>query len=326
MANTHWRQTINIIDDIIENGEEYDFFQAVRLLNRLSENRVAENNSKLRIRPELNLGYPHADIESVNELPGNQGYELITTFFGLYGVASPLPGYYTEELLDEEWEEREASRYFLDVIHQHLYPLLYQAWIKYRFSHNAVESDDERYWEIVYSILGLPEEFREFGDLSGQFIKYAGIISQRPKTQLGLKMILSDYLNPMKVTIEPCVRRDVPVIDRQRCKLSRDNNVLGKDSVIGQQVVDRSGKYKIHIGPLSSQQFLTMLTDKKHTRFIRSVCNLFLVQPLQYDIVLHLDQGAVNSVCLGERGYSALGQSTWLVNKKHEQTFNVVLN
>lgn len=224
-------------------------------------------------------------------------------------MASPLPGYYTEELLDEEWEEREASRYFLDVIHQHLYPLLYKAWVKYRFAHNAVETNDEAYWEIMYSILGLPEEFREFGDLSGQFLKYAGIISQRPKTQLGLKVILSDYLKPLKieVDVQPCVSREVPIVEHQRCKLSDINNVLGGNCVIGEQVSDRSGKYSLHFGPLSSEQFQELLTNKKHIRFIRTVSNVFLVQPLQCDIVLHLDKGAVSPVCLGEQGYSALG-------------------
>ena len=274
----------------------------------------------------MNLDYPHADIESVKALADHKGYEIITTFFGLYGVSSPLPGYYTEELLDEEWEEREASRKFLDVIHQHLYPLLYQAWLKYRFSHNAIESNDERYWEIIYSILGLPEEFREFGDLSGQFIKYAGIISQRPKTQLGLKTILNDYLASIDVDIEPCVLRYVPIVEKQRCKLSLGHNTLGLDSVIGQQIGDRSGKYILHIGPVNGEQFQMLLNDKKHIKFIRAVSNLFLVQPLQCDIVLKLEKEAIKPVNLGDPDYSCLGQSSWLVSQTNKQTFHVILN
>lgn len=262
----------------------------------------------------------------MSALPDNKGYELIATFFGLYGVASPLPGYYTEELLDEEWEERHASRGFLDVIHQHLYPLLYQAWLKYRFSHNAIEKNDERYWEIIYSILGLPEEFREFGDLSGQFLKYAGIISQRPKTQIGLKTILADYLNSINVDVEPCVQRNVPIVKHQRCTLSVDNNKLGYNSVIGQQINDRSGKYIVRIGPLSGEQFQMLLNDKKHVKFIQAISNLFLVQPLQCDIVLELDKGSAQPICLGKPEYSSLGQSAWLLAQTNKQAFSVVLN
>ena len=237
-----------------------------------------------------------------------------------------MPGYYSEELLDDEWEERDASRGFLDVIHQHLYPMLYQAWAKYRFSHNAIEANDERYCEIIYSILGLPEEFREFGDLSGQFIKYAGIISQRPKTQLGLNTILSDYMGDIDVTIEPCVSRNVDIVEHQRCKIAQDNNVLGSNSVIGQQIADRSGKYNIYIGPLAAEQFQELLSNKKHINFIQTISRLFLVQPLQCDIVLQLEKNAVKPISLGEPGYSSLGQSTWLVNQTNKQTYNVALN
>lgn len=241
-------------------------------------------------------------------------------------MSSPLPGFYTEELLDEEWEEREASRGFLDIIHQHIYPLLYQAWSKYRFSQNAVEFNDKRYWEIIYSILGLPEEFREFGDFSGQFIKYAGIISQRPRTQVGLKTILNDYLESIEVDIEPCVYRDVPIVEQQRCRLSKANNMLGSNCVVGQQVGDRSGKYIIHIGPLSSEQFQMMLNDKKHVRFIKALSGIFMVQPLQCDIVLELDHGSAQPICLGEPDYSNLGQSSWLVSQHNDQSFSVILN
>ncbi len=331
MAISYRRQAINIVDDIVENGEQYDFYQAVRLLNRLSEKTTDENSStgeglELKIHPDLNIDYPQSDIESVQPLDDNRGYELTTTFFGLYGVASPLPGYYTEELLDEEWDDRSSKRGFLDVIHQHLYPLLYKAWLKYRFTHNAIESSGEHYWEIIYSILGLPEEFRKAGDLSGIFLKYTGIINQRPKTQLGLKTILADYLAPINITIDPCVLRQVVIHEQQRCKLSLENNRLGSDTVIGEQVADRAGKYRIRIGPLSMEQFQQLLNDKKHLRFIQAISKLFLVQPLQCDIVLELEQGAAQPVCLGQAQFSMLGQSTWLVEQTNEQAFSVTLN
>lgn len=198
--------------------------------------------------------------------------------------------------------------------------------MKYRFSHNAIETSGERYWEIIYSILGLPEEFREYGDLSGSFLKYTGIINQRPKTQIGLNTILTDYLKPMQVEVEPCVLRNVVIQKQQRCKLSLVNNTLGLNSVIGEQISDRSGKYNIRIGPLSIEQFQQLLNDKKYLKFIQTISRLFLVQPLQCDIVIELKKGSAQPVCLGEKEHSILGQSTWLVNEHNEESFSVILN
>ena len=40
------------------------------------------------------------------------------------------------------------------------------------------------------------------------------------------------------------------------------------DSMIGEQVSDRSGKYIVRIGPLSGEQFQMLLNNKKHVAFI----------------------------------------------------------
>jgi type VI secretion system protein ImpH len=298
----------------------------VRLLSRLAPGDDKDELAALRIHPELNLDYPQSDIERIEPLEDRDGYELITTFFGLYGVASPLPGYYTESLLDEEWEERGAQRGFLDIIHQHLYPLLYKAWLKYRFAHNAVERGDSRYWEIIYSVLGLSSEFRQDGDLVPELLKYAGIINQRPKTTTGLKTILADYLAPMQVDVEPCVRREVSIDPAQYCKLSQQNHELGANAVIGKQVSDRSGKYVVHIGPLSVEQFQDLLGNSTHLEFIRAVTRLYLVQPLLSEVVLHLETGGAQPVCLGDPHFSSLGQSTWLVSQSNNDNFSVRLH
>ncbi len=313
-----------MIDDLLDNADQYEFHQALRLFDRLSQT-SPQDQPALRIHPDLNLDYPQADIERIEESE-NGGYEMLTTFFGLYGVASPLPGYYTEELLDEEWDERSARRDFLDIIHQRLYPLLHRAWLKYRFADNAVEKNDPRYWDILFSLAGLPREFLRDRALSASLLKYAGIINQRPKTQLGLQTILRDFLAPTAVRIEPNIERTVSIAKQQRCQLGVDNHQLGRDCMLGEQLQDRSGKYRIHIGPLDHTQFRELVADSGTIKFFKAVCRIFLVQPLEVDIRLSLQAGAVQPLCLGEPGSGRLGQSSWLVHATSQQDFSVTLN
>ena len=314
-----------MIDELLDNADQYDFNQALRLLNRLADS-SQQKQPNLRIRPDLSVDYPQADIERIEALPDGDGYELLTTFFGLYGVASPLPGYYTEELLDEEWDERTAQRDFLDIIHQRLYPLLYRAWLKYRFAQNAVEQADDRYWEILFSLIGLPQEFRRDAKLCGRLARYAGILNQQPKTQLGLKTILQDYLQPIAVDIEPCVARTVTIAAQQRAQLGLRNHRLGEDCLLGEQLQDRSGKFRIHIGPLTQQQFVQLGDDSDTIKFIKAICRLFLTQPLQSEIRLTLEKGAVQPLQLGEAEFGLLGQSSWLVHESNQHRFSVTLN
>ncbi len=322
MATQSRRSTINIIEDIVENGEEYDYFQAVRLLNRLGEKQG--KNIDLCIHPELNLEFSSSNISRVFKSSDNV-YEMITTFFGLYGVSSPLPGFYTEELLDAEWNEQEASKGFLDVIHHHLYPMLYQAWLKYKFSYNAIENQDQRYWEIIYSLMGLSEAFRS-SSLQTNLLKYSGILSQQPKTLLGLKTILLDYFTHIPVSIIPCAHRNVSIEKKQRNSLGIQNSMLSEDMFIGQQLDDRSGLFEIHIGPLNYQQFNRISLQDNDLKFVRELVKLFLVQPLECRIKLILQKGVVKPIELGNESNALLGLNSWIVETANQCEFDVLIH
>ena len=280
--------------------------------------------SNIRIQPELNLDYPQSDIADISKLEDDK-YQITTTFFGLYGVSSPLPGFYTEELLDDEWDEFENRKRFLDVIHNHLYPLLYQAWLKYKFPVNTVEFESKKYWEIIFSLIGLPADFRQNQAQYGYLLRYAGILSQRVKSMQGLQTILADYFQDITVEIQPCVKRLVPIVNKQRCILGKQNNQLGQTSCIGQQVVDRTGKFNILLGPVNKQQFTEMQFGNKAVAFIESILTIYLVQPLEFNVILILSKGILQSTQLGQSSWSALGQSTWLFEQSNTTEVNQVI-
>ncbi len=281
--------------------------------------------SWLRIRPELSLDYPHSNITEIRKRGQDQGYEIETTFFGLYGVSSPLPGFYTDELFDDEWEEAQAGREFLDIIHYRLYPLLYRAWLKYRFYFNAVEKNDRSYWEILFSLIGLNEEFRGKFPNPGLLLKYTGIISQHPKSQLGLQTILSDVLNQIPIAIEPCVSRQVKINPRQQCLIGESNNQLGENSVVGEIVADSAGKFTIKLGPVEQPQFERIINDQTLLSKIHDLTGFFLLQPLLYDIELTLMKGAEKPIELGEVESSTLGKNTWLGHSDDERAYSLML-
>ena len=295
----------------------------MRLLNRLGEK--SSKKLDLCIHPELNLEFASSNISHVKK-HDDSVYEIVTTFFGLYGVSSPLPGFYTEELLDDEWNEQESSKGFLDVIHHHLYPMLYQAWLKYKFSYNAVEKQDSHYWEIIYSLMGLSEEFRDKSDLHSYLLKYAGILSQQPKTLLGLKTILLDYFTDIPVNVISCVHRHVDIEKKQRNLLGINNTVLADDIYIGQKVDDRSGLFEVHIGPLNYDQFSQINLQPDDLNFVRELVRVFLVQPLECRIKLILEKGVVQPLSLGGKPNAMLGLNAWMVETNNQCEFDVLIH
>jgi type VI secretion system protein ImpH len=269
----------------------------------------------LRIQPELDLDYPQSDVASIRHDEKTGNYDLTVRFFGLYGVSSPLPGFYTEELLDDEWDQLGSRKAFFDVIHNHMYPLLYQAWLKYKFAHKVVEFEDARYEEIIFNLIGLGEAYRKQPGRYGYLLKYAGLLSQRSKSLTGLKTILRDHLGDIGIDIKPCVQRRVSIVRQQRCLLGRQHTTLGGDACIGKEVADRGGKFNVELGPLNAQQFSRMTTRGDTIDWIKNLLKLYLVQPLAYSITLLLEPGAERPASLGDAEGSVLGSNCWLISE-----------
>jgi len=249
------------------------------MLNRLAAAQPGKTATNLRIQPELNLDYPDADIAEISH-DDEQGFQITTTFFGLYGVSSPLPGFYTEELLDDEWDELHNRKDLFDVIHHQVYPLLYQAWLKYKFAHNTVESDKRKYWEIIFDLAGLGDSYRQDRSRYAGLARFAGLLGQRNKSLLGLKTLLREQLGDIAVDIQPCVLRKVGIARHQRCLLGKQNSRLGEDACIGKEVDDRNGKFRVEIGPLNASEFARFTTRTQLLSDIRDLIRLYLVQPL----------------------------------------------
>lgn len=298
------------------------------MLNKLSVGKTAEGGAaqKLRIQPELNLDYPGSDISDISLDETTGSYNITTTFFGLYGVSSPLPGFYTEELLDDEWDELSGRKHFFDVIHNHIYPLLYEAWLKYKFTSNIVEFENRKYAEIIFDLIGLEKAFRDKQASYDYLLKFSGLLSQRIKTQLGLKTLLQGYLGNIGVEINPCIEHKVSIVDKQQCLVAKQNVTLGVDACIGNEVASRNDMFSIEIGPLDAEQFVVFSQGGEIVKGIKNLINIYLVQPLEYDICLLLLPGAIKPASLGDRDSAQLGINCWFANQLGETINRVHLN
>ena len=301
----------------------------MRLLSRLQNQsqKAGHNAPSVKVRPDLNLDYAHADITEISKNEVNNQYEILTTFMGLYGVSSPLPSFYTEELLDQQWEEEHASREFLDIVHYHLYPLLYSAWSKYQFSHQAVEHNNDLYWNLLFSLFGLGDS-----SLTGKIedrsklLPYLGLYTQQPRSALGLKTILSHFLNSEVVDIKPCVSRKVAIPDRQKISLGMSSHCLGETAHVGAYVEDRTGKFLITIGPITGEEFQCFINNTKQQDLLKQLIDFYLVQPLDYEIDLIFDVAQISGSCLGESSWGSLGKDSWLAREEKNELMSYRLS
>ncbi len=324
MASPDRRAVFSIKQDLLTNGRRFSFIQAERLfrywLARDREEKPDERASTraIRVRPKLSLDFPETDITEIDEIPGDRHRLLITaTFLGLYGVSSPLPTFYTEDLMDEAYQDMTVARDFLDVINAPFYPLFYHCWAKYRQHVKVVEQEDPGYLERLFCLWGpgtkaLRKEIPRVHSL----LRYIGLFSQFPRSALGLKTLLIDALNLPRLDIIQCVPRMAEIPEDQRWYLGISGNVLGEDSYLGHEIADRMGAFRIRVGPETADIFHTFFPDSKAFQTLVELVHLFLDQPLEWDLEIVLEHREVRTVCLGGPQWSHLGWNTWLFSEQ----------
>lgn len=314
------RQTPTYLkQNLLKNGSDYTFFQVLRLLNRVDDQATADLTKSeltrgIRIRPNLSLAFPEADIEQINEITDENSstYQVVANFLGLYGVSSPLPTFYSEELIDEASEDQSAARDFIDTLNHRLYLLFFESLQKYRPFFHISEGNKTLYKERLFCLEGLGEE-KHLHDIpdADQLLRYIGLFSQRPRSAEGLQTLLTDALG-YGIGISSCVLRKAKIPDDQLLRLGVTGGVLGKDCVLGRELDDRMGRFRIKIGPLTSDEYRKFFPGSQSYNRLVLLTDMYLQDPLEYEVEVYMHEQQAQTVCLGNKRWSSLGMDTWL--------------
>ncbi|MEP0844449.1 MAG: type VI secretion system baseplate subunit TssG [Phycisphaerae bacterium] len=334
-----------VIGRLCARGWEFSFFQAVWLLERFRSDCVPVGQrgpvarEAIRFRPDVSMGFPATDVRRVSEvkLPdGTSFYRVEPTFLGLYGVETPLPLHYAVQVLKsvESTRRRESAsapqalgdeppldpdsspmRDFLDVLHHRLISLFYRAWTKYRYHVTYGLPGRDTITDYLLLLVGLmPTWTREQIGLSPtKLIRYAGLLTQRPRAAAALEGILTDFFQGLTTRITQCVGRWVSLGDDDLNRVGRANSRLGVDLTVGEQVYDLNGAFRMTFGPVDWEGFQLFLPDGPAFARARSLARLFCTDPLAFSIEVRLRAGQVPEMQLTSDSRGArLGYTSWV--------------
>ncbi|VVE52116.1 type VI secretion protein [Pandoraea horticolens] len=291
------------------------FFQALRLMRAAFADDDAFRAS-VRVQPNLSLAFPSEDVAHIAHDDSNGIWRVVANFFGLYGVSSPLPTFYTEDLINERRNGRTTTRDFLDVLHAAIYPMLFSAWEKYRIWIACAEWDGTRGSDYLFALIG---QMR--GDtatpVNPRLLHFAGLFSQFPRSALGLETLVRGLLGEAPVSVTPCVTRRVPVPQENRCALGQSSACIG-ETLIGQDATHCNGTAEIRIGPVHARCFETLLPGGEAYAMLSRDIALYLHDPIHCELAVLLDPLECEPATLGGRRWGRLGLDTWLAGQRQD--------
>jgi type VI secretion system protein ImpH len=322
MAGKTGQSADTVIGKLLKSANRYSFVQVMRLMRHAGCLPEMDDippgalpaAGSVRIRPANNLAFPASDVLGMNELTGDDPvYQIEAAFLGLYGPASPLPTFYTEDLLQEEAADANAGRDFLDIFNHRLFSLFFHCSMKYRLFFQVCEQNSPAALDKLFSLIGLYEPAqRDAVPDAYALLRYVGILSQYPRSAWGLETILADMFSGSPIKVIPCVSRNISISASQQVRLGRQNSTLGVDTVIGSQVEDRSGKFRLSVGPVSLTQFYELLPGGEKHSGMACVTGLYLQDPLDFDMELTLRAGEAPAARAGGARPARLGLDSWV--------------
>lgn len=326
MASSTGKTSPGLIQSLTENPESFSFFQIIRLLQRIS-GESDPNSTFLRILPELSLNHPKSDVSKVSQLPDDKGFEVLTTFLGLYGTSSPLPVWYTEELIEAELEDNTTAKSLIDVFQQRINTLFYQSSTKYRLIQKLIEERSSFYSKMLFRLIGITKsESSEALPDPHQILRYILLFRQQPRSAAGLEALLEDALKEIQVKVIQCVHRKVQIPHFQRLVLGKQSNSLGLDAMLGDEIEDTVGKMIIRIGPVSLERFHNLLNGSQECKIMFFLIESYINVPLECDLQIVLEENEAKTVELGNPQFSCLGKNSWLFSGATPGTLNSTIS
>jgi type VI secretion system protein ImpH len=353
------RRPVSVIDQLLADPHRFQFFQAVRMLERwFVRHRDADPreavDKHLRFRNSLSLSFPASEIAALVPVYGPapdgepgvvsiedaealmarlQGVEITPAFIGLLGTGGALPLHYSETVARREMYHRDtAARAFFDLFTNRAAALFYQAWKKHRLPLHYEADRKNRFLPLMLSFAGMGQgplreqlhadtggAAREEGLSEVSLAYFAGVLHQRPASAKVMERVLADYFG-VSVAVTSFVGRWYKLPREARTSLGLANAGLGVSTVAGEKVWQRDLRLRIALGPLSGRAFDDLLPGGRGARALRQLVSLMTGVVFEYEVRLVLRREEAQGMALSaDRRNGRLGWDSWLQSRPPEQ-------
>lgn len=341
MPTPQWRHHASLIRRLIDQPQQFQFFQAVRVielwLRRGAPARGRTLDAVLRFRNSVALGFPASQIEALSvaadvaldsdaALQGalEQGLlrhiHLTPAFMGFLGVKGALPYVYTDTIAAQiHFDKNEGGRAFFDTFSHRSMTLFYRAWEQCRVEYRRDINGGDGFLPLQLALAGkTPARAGAAArpaaeDIADEVVaRYAALIRHRPLPVDMIAGVLADYFG-LPFRLEAFVGGWETLPPEERTRLGVHHCQLGINTMLGARYWRRELRVRLWIGPLARADFARFLAAGSGGRALKKMLALFAVATVRFEVRPILRVQDVGPVVLNRR--SRLGQGSFLLSK-----------
>ncbi|MRS16342.1 type VI secretion system baseplate subunit TssG [Enterobacteriaceae bacterium RIT691] len=212
----HTRLTRGLSHDI----GRINFYRFCQLLERYAPEKPALGSTSdpaddpIRFRPHPGMGFPVSELKVIehDEQHPDARPTVRTTFMGLYGVDSPLPTGYIDDITQQR-EGHESLEAFLDIFNHRILTQFYRIWRKYSYPATFEPGGQDKTSQCLLGLIGLgiPGTANHIATPVSRFLALLGIMRQPARTAEGVKALVRLLAPFTQATVIPHCLRPVPI-------------------------------------------------------------------------------------------------------------------
>lgn len=169
----------------------------------------------VRLRPYAGMGFPAGEFRGIECNPDDNPDSpptVRTTFMGLYGVTSPLPTAYIDDITQRR-EGHETVEHFLDIFNHRLITQYYRIWRKHSYPASFEDGGTDRISQCLLGLagLGIPGTAEHLDTPLSRFLGMLPALQVPGRTAEGVASVVKMITSDTTVTVIPRYKRKVEI-------------------------------------------------------------------------------------------------------------------
>lgn len=201
----------------------------------------------VRFRPHPGMGFPVSELKAVeyNEENPDAPPTVRTTFNGLYGVDSPLPTAWLDDIAQQR-EGHEAQEGFLDIFNHRILTQFYRIWRKYSYPATFEPGGRDNTSQSLLGLIGLgiPGIERHITAPLSRFLALLSVMRLPARTEEGIQALVRLLAPCTQTTVTPHCPRTV-YIDKPLGFYGDEDFMLDGYQVLGDETTEVSSQLLI---------------------------------------------------------------------------------
>ena len=194
----------------------------------------------IRFRPDPGMGFPASELRAIeiDEANPERPATLRTRLLGLYGVDSPLPTAYLDDIAQRR-EGHEAVEAFLDIFNHRIFTQFYRIWRKYSYPATFEAGGGDATSQCLLGLIGLgiPGTAGRIATPMSRFLALLSVMRLPTRNAEGIVALVKLLAPDTRATITGHWPRKVPLEQPARLAASRPVK-LGQGTPLGAFSVD----------------------------------------------------------------------------------------